>query len=143
MAYTTREAITASIPPQFLVEALDDDGDGLEDAGLFDEVMAAACGDVDAYLAQRFTVPLTEPAPAIVKTAAEVFTLEKLYLRRGYAGERNPWTERADELRRRLQAIGDGEAALEVTLGPAKPSAVLIGEKSRLYDARRVPALNS
>ena len=42
MAYLTKADLDGLIPPQFLLEALDDDQDGQEDAGLWDKIAQQA-----------------------------------------------------------------------------------------------------
>lgn len=112
MPYILQSEIESDLPPQFLLEALDDDNDGNEDAGLWDKIEASAAEAIDGVLGQRFTVPFSAPLPAIVKTAARVFILEKLYARRGTKTEDNPWTSQANKLRTKLDRIADGEEPL-------------------------------
>ena len=81
MSYVTRDQVAARIPPPVLNDALDDNGDGTEDAGLFDSIVAAASQEVDGYLAGLYNVPFTVP-PAKVKAAAFAFVCEAIYQRR-------------------------------------------------------------
>lgn len=81
MPYVTRDQVAARIPPPVLNDALDDDGDGTEDAGLFDNIVAAASLEVDGFLAGLYNVPFTVP-PAKVGAAAFAFTCEAIYQRR-------------------------------------------------------------
>ena len=46
-AYVARAQIEALVPPAFLLEALDDDNDGNEDAGVFDAIVEGAQQEVD------------------------------------------------------------------------------------------------
>jgi phage gp36-like protein len=110
--YSSRTAIETLIPPQFIVQALDDNGDGSEDTGLFEAIATAADAQVDAYLGGRFATPFPDPAPALVAEAAKVFIAETLYSRRGFAGEANPYTARANKFRSQLEAIGNGDGSL-------------------------------
>ena len=129
--YHTRASVVAELPPQFLLEALDDDGDGIEDDGLYEAVAAAASEAVDAYLAARVPVPLGSPS-ALASQASRVFALESLYARRGYSKDSdppNPWYPRAQELRRRLERIASGEEPYEVDR--SGPSVDTITEPSR------------
>jgi hypothetical protein len=112
MPYTTQAQLETEIPPPHLIEALDDDGDGVADAGQLDAVIASASQAVDALLSPRFSVPFADPAPAPVREAAFAFAGEKIYLRRPQ-GERNPFKTRADFWREHLAKIGRGEAELD------------------------------
>jgi hypothetical protein len=125
MAYVTRAEVEAKIAPSVLRDALDDDGDGFEDAGLFDQVVASASLEVDGYLGGLFTVPFTDPAPAKVRTAALMFVLEDVFGRRSLRGEErsaNPWKSQATFWREHLQKVGNRElpfdAATEQAFSP-------------------------
>ena len=110
MAYTTQTDIETTIPAPHLVDALDDDRDGVADASKLDEVIAVADNAVDAYLAGIYTTPFATP-PAAVKEAAFVFACELIYDRR--RATPNPWKERADFWRTRLEKIGNGDLPLD------------------------------
>lgn len=112
MPYTTQAEIEAEIPALFLRRALDDDGDGSADDGVLDQVIANAGRAVDAALEGLYTVPL-DPVPAVAREAAFIFTCEAIYnRRRQHNDERNPYTDRANTLRTKLERIGKGELPL-------------------------------
>lgn len=131
MPYILKAEIEADIPPQFLLEALDDDNDGNEDAGLWDKIEASAAEAVDGVLGQRYAVPFTAPLPAVVKNAARVFILEKLYARRGTKTEDNPWTSQANKLRAKLDLIADGEEPLTPGANKANQSVTVMKEAAK------------
>lgn len=110
MPYLTQADIASELPPEFQLEALDDDGDGVADPGLWDKVEASAAERIDGILGQRFSVPFTAPVPAIVRSAARVFVLELLYFRRGI--DPNPWAKRAGDIEQKLNRIADGDEPL-------------------------------
>jgi phage gp36-like protein len=110
--YVERAAVEALIPAPDLIDALDDDRDGNEDDGIFDQVVNLASNAVDAFLAGLFATPFADPAPAVVREAALIFVCEAIYSRRP-AGDRNPFKARADGWRQRLKQIGEGAAPLE------------------------------
>jgi phage gp36-like protein len=126
--YITRSRLAAVIPPQFMLEALDDNNDGVEDAGLFDEVLGAAQTDVDGILGKRFAVPFANPIPAIVGDATLKLFAELLYTRRGFGSKEkpNPWAEKAEKARAALEKIAKGEEPLTPDLKRQKPSASVI-----------------
>lgn len=109
MAYTSRAAVVAKIPAGVLNDALDDNGDGREDAGALDNIIALASQEVDGYLAGLFTVPFADPAPAKVATAAFTFTCEMIYQRRSIEEKNNPFTTPAKWWREHLQKVGNRE----------------------------------
>lgn len=110
--YITRAAILSEIPLLHLVEALDDDGDGLEDPNAFERVEFSAETEIDGILGQRYQVPFVTPYPAIVTNAARVIVLEKLYQRRGIPSDKNPWTKQASDVRTQLKGIALGKEPL-------------------------------
>lgn len=114
MSYLTQARIETAIPAAHLRDALDDDGDGQADATLLDEIIASAANAVDAFLAGLFTVPFADPAPAPVAEAAFIFACERIYDRRQIL-EKNPFADRADFWRKRLEAIGKGEIPLDAS----------------------------
>ncbi len=115
MPYVDYSDLTGQIPPQFLIEALDDDNDGVVDA--WEQVQTSAADDVDALLEGRFTVPLTlNPLPKIIKRAAIAFACELCYRRRGTSDADNPWKGRADAFRKILTSITVGD--LKLAAGP-------------------------
>lgn len=133
MPYFTFTALQALIPEPDLTKALDDDADGQVDA--FDAVQAQAQKAVDALLSGRFAVPFTGDIPAVVTNAAEVFAAELCYKRRGVSDEANPWHEAATATRKRLAAIGSGEAPLTPNANREKPSGSVITETSAITPA--------
>lgn len=133
--YHSRASIEADIPEEFLLDALDDDRDGTEDEGLYEELAATASDSVDAYLAARVSVPLGSP-PAIARQASRVFCLESLYSRRGWSKDTdppNPWASRADDWRARLARIAAGEEPLAVDT--SGPSIDVVSEPARTTSA--------
>lgn len=115
-----------------LNDALDDDGDGQVEPGLLDRLIAAASGAVDSFLQGRYVTPLN-PVPAIAVEAALVFAIEKIYNRRKQApNERNPYEERANEMRRRLKKISDHQESLDVEERETFTPGAFIHGESRL-----------
>lgn len=122
MPYVLKAEVLGEIPLPHLIDALDDDGDGQEDAGAFDQLVASASNAVDAFLAGIYTTPFPDPAPAQVRAATLTFVLEKVYLRRP-VGEKNPYAARANWWRERLEKIGQREIPLdarEVVVAPSQ-----------------------
>lgn len=130
-AYLLIAAVSAVIPPQFLTQALDDDNDGVADAGLFSQIVANAQTEIDGILGGRFTTPFDNPLPAVVSDAALKIVCEGLYKRRGIEADKNPWAKDAKEIRDRLAKIAKGEMPLYTTLERAKPSASAITDTAR------------
>lgn len=129
MPYTTQAEIETKIPAPHLVDALDDDRDGKADDEVLANIIESAGNAVDAYLAGLYPVPFADPAPAPCREAAFTFACETIYDRRQIL-DKNPFRDRADFWRKRLEAIGKSEIPLaanqakEFTPGKAVTEAV-------------------
>jgi phage gp36-like protein len=134
--YLSEADLTPHLPPQFLLQALDDDGDGSADSGVLNSILTASSDEVDSLLGSRYPVPFSAPLPALVKTAARVFALETLYRRRGFSGDQNPWETRAKDLRDRLNRIGQGKEPLGPEHERKLPSVSVISEDALTHDSR-------
>ena len=133
MAYVLQAEIEAQIPADFLLQALDDNSDGVADAGVFDKIVGAVSDEIDGALGRKYSVPFASP-PSFVKAAAKVLTLWTLYQRRGFAGERNPWETEATRIRKTLDAIGTGKEALTPDDKGKVPGGVVITETAKTHD---------
>ncbi len=106
MEYTD---LAGLIPSANIVQALDDDGDGVADTAAWTAVQAAA--------ADRIADCFGGPAPARHATSAawalKVFICEILYDRRGFSEGRNPFTSRAKDAETRLRKLATGQETPE------------------------------
>lgn len=130
--YFTRAELEGLVPPQFILQALDDDGDGVEDAGAFDTLCAGACNDVDAICSTLFTTPFAAPVPVLISQAALTFAAKQLYQRRGIESQKNPYASKATQATEKLTRIVQKEEAVptDFPLGIASVSANLERAKS-------------
>lgn len=137
MSYLTQASLGSLVPPAFIVQALDDDADGIADEGLWDMIAAEASQAVDGFLAGRYPVPFAAPVPATVAQAARVFAAEMLYTRRNFTGSANPFTARADRFRDRLEKIGTGDLPLDAASAAVSPPVAVVKA-----DALTAPSFN-
>lgn len=128
-------ALEAELPPQFLVQALDDDGDGLADPGVWDKVLDAVSTEIDGILGQRYPVPFQNPLPAVVVHSARVLALAMLHRRRGIEDKANPFAKTAQQALEKLQAIAAGKEPLTPEIQRQAPGVSIIGEKSKLQSS--------
>jgi phage gp36-like protein len=136
MPYVTRAEIETAIAPIHLIAALDDDGDGAEDTGLFDSVVAMASVEIDGLLAGRYSVPFTGTIPAVVRQAAFLFVGEAIYARRQLT-DKNPFAKRATEMRERLGKIGAGEMTLDIAQEASITPGALVTQTPAIDDSLR------
>lgn len=138
MAYVTQADLEGLLPPQFLLQALDDDEDGVADTGLWDKIAAQAADAVDALLGQRFDVPFAAPLPPIVSQAARIFAASALYRRRGYTADRNPFAADETRLAEKLSRIGQGKEPLTPDVDRAQDSISVITEDAKTYPGEQL-----
>jgi phage gp36-like protein len=119
MAYTSLTLVEAKIPASVLTDALDDNGDGKQDAGLFDDIVAAASQEINGYLSGLYPVPFPDPAPQKVQSAAFVFVCEAIFQRRNVPDEKNPYAAQAKWWRDHLQAVGNRDLPLDAATDKA------------------------
>jgi hypothetical protein len=102
--YVAQTDLLAFIPSQFLIDAMDDNGDGVADPGVWDGISADVDIAVDSILDEnKVVLPLVPPYPEPVISVARFMALDRLYLRRGVQpGEHNPWNKR---LRDAMEAL--------------------------------------
>src|SRR4051812_25432138 len=98
MNYVEQTDLVGLLPAATIVQALDDDGDGAADVGIFASVADTVSRDIDGRLGQRYATPFPYPYPAVVTNAARVLAMEALYTRRGKTGDANPFAKQADAI---------------------------------------------
>lgn len=134
MPYFTLTDLNALIPAGWVTEALDDDRNGSQDQ--FATVQALAEGQVNALLGMRYSVPVdTSAANAPVdflRHASATIAAALCYARRNKE-TLFPYKEELKAVRDQLHEIAAGKLPLFSGQDRALPSAVLIGEDSRVY----------
>jgi hypothetical protein len=140
MAYVQLSDLAGSIPADFLTQALDDDGDGVADTGVFDGIASDVGNTIDGYVGLRYSLPLvpdftlypnTYGYPPVVTSAARVLSLDQLYKRRGTTDDKNPWSAQAGQIRTLLKAISLGQSPLAPELNRKDPSASIVTQPMR------------
>jgi phage gp36-like protein len=136
MPYLMLAQIKAALPTDITEQLLDDQGSGIADPSVWPEILAAVTREIDGKIGQRYPLPLAEPVPQIVTNAAFVLAAELLYQRKGFFGEANPWTKRAEQIRGTqgqqggqaglLDRIASGEEPLTTAARPQHAPAVAI-----------------
>jgi len=86
-----------------------------------DEAIKAADAEIDGYLRQRYTVPLTE-VPALIKYNSVSLTLEYLYFRRLPASVPASVAADAKTKRQMLKNIAEGFIGIGAETADSKPA---------------------
>ncbi len=133
MAYSTQTDILKRISSAELAQ-LTSENDTI-DASVVTEMIAAADGEIDSYVAVRYAVPLASP-PALIKTCSVSIALYRLFERRAnrLGGINDAIKAAYDNALKSLNAISLGKISLGVD---PPPSASTTANKSELKaDAR-------
>ena len=111
MGYTVRTDIEAEFSTARLAQLLGAQGDGPETPGLYDSLAAAVDSEIDGKLSANFAVPITGDAPAL-RYIARVLFCDLLSTRSLIPAGMNPYKDRAQAARERLDAIANGTLPL-------------------------------
>jgi phage gp36-like protein len=134
MSYIAQSDIEGLIPAEFLVQALDDNGDGQPDAGVWDKVALIVQEAIDGAVGAVYRVPFAAPLPSIIQACARALACDTLYKRRGIADALNPWAKPAADARAALKRLADGDDFLP-GLTRTSPAPVLISEPAKTTSA--------
>ncbi len=118
MGYCELADLQKYMDQQSVVDLADDDGDGVSDDGVIDEVIAAASAEIDGYISSQYSTPLTT-VPAIVRRIAAKLSINELYLRRTEVRIPDKWDKEIDDVRKMLGKISTGT----LQLGTSAPQA--------------------
>lgn len=137
MSYISQSDLEALIPPAWLVEGLDDDADGTQDA--FTAVQTAAENQINGLLALRYAVPIDTTGnaglAAFFTALASHIAAEMIYARRAQA-EAFPHAATLKALREQFHRIVNGEQPLNTEVERAESAITAITEDSRVYSTR-------
>ena len=109
MGYVVRADIEAEFDDLHLLQALDDDGDGTEDSGLFTSLSATVDALVSSHADMISQLCLPTLPATFLRYCARVFMCALLIRRRGAVDEMNPFATPEKEIRTRLERIESGE----------------------------------
>jgi phage gp36-like protein len=114
MGYCSKDDVLAELNGQDYVPFLDDVGTGqTADAdAMLNKVISRESSKIDGRISSIYQTPVV-PTPPALRDACAVFVCEALYRRRLVPGEKNPFTDEADEMRERLKLIGNGKLELD------------------------------
>lgn len=120
MSYIAQTDLESLIPAEYITQAIDDNDDGEEDAGLFVNIRSAAEDAVNGVLSLSYSVPIATPENfPFLKHVTRYEAARVCYARRGYHGEEGfphyaIWKSAWDQLAK----VGKGD----LPLGPAAGS---------------------
>ena len=121
MAYITNADIQMRLGNAIYVQLADDNGDGVADTAVVDEVRVAAEGELDSYLATRHAVPVDVIAHpelgGVLKSAALDLAEYRLRVRRPPVPE--DARRRRDQTVNWLVLLAEGDVALPSLTAPA------------------------
>lgn len=136
--YITKEQLQAYIQEQLLIQGLDDAGENIADDALFLTIETAVESEVHSYLEGRYQVPFAVNVPNLVTHSCLVLAAEAIWLRRGSAGDSNPFTKAAEAARKRLDDVRLDKVALSMSQSPSQDAGVLVTEESLIAGSGRL-----
>jgi hypothetical protein len=137
MSLFTQAEMVASMPASKMLLGMDDDGDSVEDEGLFASILTSAEDFVGGYLDQAGIARWPDPLPARLKTAGMNFALYKLYERRGMQNEMKTQMENwVSPDRTWLSRIANGEESLSPAVTEPDTGGAVVSEPARTTTER-------
>jgi phage gp36-like protein len=138
MPWITSDDLIAQIPSQYLLQALDDDGDGEADEGVLDAIVAEAEMWVEGYLQEAgITTPDAQGLHSRIKHSVLMYAKYRVFDRRGIREESqavyDQWIKPAVAW---FEKLAVRRAALTPEQGAGKvPGASIITAPSRTHSA--------
>lgn len=117
MVYCTQADIEEQLSTSELVQLTDDAGSGSVDTTVVDRAIADADDEINSYLQERYTVPLS-PVPGLVRKLSVDLAVYNLHSRRGIDDAVR--TQRYENVVKLLRSLAKGEASLGVEPPPGE-----------------------
>ena len=95
-------------------------------------ILQLASDKTDALVSSIYQTPFNPPVPVKVRTAAAVFAVEMLWMRRLTPTETNPMTEQANYWRKTLMLVNSGELSLDANVKREFPPILINQYHSRV-----------
>lgn len=116
--YCTLDDLEKVVPEEALIQLTDDEGLGDVNQARIDDAIAAADGEINAWLQEKYTIPLS-PVPDIIKRFSANIAIYNLYSRRM---EEIPETRRENykNALRTLEKLSSGAMSLGITPHPSE-----------------------
>ncbi|MBL4901105.1 MAG: DUF1320 domain-containing protein [Desulfocapsa sp.] len=129
--YASLDDLKAQLPEDLLVQLTDDNDSGTIDATITDTALETADVEIDGYLGERYTLPLS-PVPDIINKQAVDIAIYNLYARR--QGPPDHWQKRYDNVIRFLEKVARGDISLGIGDPEAGQSnAAVINSSDRVF----------
>ncbi len=111
MSYAVLSDLQKLLSDMVLLDLTDDEDSGTIDSVIVDNALETADVEINAYLAERYSVPL-DPVPEILNKMASDLAVFNLYARR--EGPPDHWQARYNNWIKMLVKIRDGKLGLGV-----------------------------
>ncbi len=111
MSYATLAELQKHLTSKKLLDLTDDEDLGVLDTDVVDNALGAADVEIDAYIGERYSLPLDQTHAIVTKMAADI-AIFNLYSRR--QGPPDHWQARYDNAIKMLGMIRDGKIGLGV-----------------------------
>ena len=133
MAYCAQADIEEQLSQSELIQLTDDADAGVVDASVVARAIADADDEINSYLQERYTVPLS-PVPGLIRKLSVDVSIYNLYSRRDLDAPVR--TKRYEDDVKLLRSLAKGEASLGLEPPPAEAHGE--GIKTSLKKADRI-----
>jgi hypothetical protein len=112
MPYVTQDQILGEIPQEWRDAALSDSASGALPATVWTQLQVSVEDDIAGALTPAYAMPATTAADAdypiirVVRSAARILTLCRIYRRRNVPDAENPWAKESAEIMKTLRQLG-------------------------------------
>lgn len=112
MPYVTQDQILGEIPQEWRDAALSDSASGALPATVWTQLQVSVEDDIAGALTPAYAMPATTAADAdypiirVIRSAARILTLCRLYRRRNVPDAENPWAKESAEIMKTLRQLG-------------------------------------
>lgn len=138
MPYATLADLQNRYGEDAITVLADRDGDGAADAGVVDRALADADAEIDAYLAERYQLPLSPVPPLLTRLACEI-AVYRLGMEAG-GGLTEEKRKRYEDVVALLKRLGDGTATLglpaDQPAAPRRTTPGLVSGNQRIFGRR-------
>jgi phage gp36-like protein len=129
--YTTLAELKKKVTQDELLRLTDDLETGAIDEAVVDSAIVSAGAEIDSYLGERYTLPLS-PVPSFVSHLANDISIFNLYAR-SHEGPTDHWQKRYENAGRLLERIVSGEINLGIDDPSKDDDAARIVGPARLF----------
>lgn len=138
MAYCTIEDVQSSLGEDKLIELTDDEDTGEVNEDNLDSCIASADRIIDGYCQSRYTVPFTDPVPALITELSINLTIAKLFARKRQQDDVIKDLERDQKALLAKINAGDIQIGISTDSPIAPVSTAKLTARTKIFDSTKM-----